>query len=83
MFAIYRKEVGGRRSDRYFKEYNKAKAEIAANVERMREVCGGVVTETIDCFNADKCLWVYEVRMRLANGETATHAIIDGFFEDN
>lgn len=37
MFAIYRKNVGGRVHDRYFKNYDKAKVELKADVERMRD----------------------------------------------
>ena len=82
MFAIYRKTVGGRVHDRYFKSYNKAKKELKADVERMRNVCGGKITERIDRMNKDKGFYEYEVRMTLANGEQASHAIIDGHFED-
>ena len=33
MFAIYRKNVGGRVHDRYFKNYDAAKRELKADVE--------------------------------------------------
>ena len=82
MFAIYRKDVGGRVHDRYFKNYDKAKEELKADVERMRDICGGKVTERIDRMNVDKGFWEYEVRMTLENGETASLAIVDGYFED-
>ena len=82
MFAIYRKNVGGRITDRYFKNYDKAKVELKADVERMRDVCHAKVTERIDRMNADKGLWEYEVRMELPDGEKVTHAIVDGHFED-
>ena len=82
MFAIYRKNVGGRIHDRYFKNYDKAKAELNSDVERMRDVCGGKVTERIDRMNTAKGFWMYEVRMQLPDGEKASHAIIDGYFED-
>jgi len=82
MFAIYRKDVGGRVHDRYFKNYDKAKEELKADVERMRDICGGKVTERIDRMNVDKGFWEYEVRLTLENGETASLAIVDGYFED-
>ena len=82
MFAIYRKNVGGRITDRYFKNYDKAKAELKADVERMRDVCHAKVTERIDRMNVDKGLWEYEVRMELPDGEKVTHAIVDEHFED-
>ena len=68
--------------DRYFKNYDAAKRELKADVERMRDVCGGKVTERIDRMNEDKGFYEYEVRMTLENGETASHAIVDGYFED-
>jgi len=82
MFAIYRKNVGGRVHDRYFKDYDKAKAELKRDVERMRDVCGGKVTDCIDRMNEDKGFWEYEVRMTTSDGEQASLAIIDGYFED-
>lgn len=82
MFAIYRKNVGGRITDRYFKNYDKAKVELKADVERMRDTCHAKITERIDRMNVDKGFYEYEVRMTLANGETASLAILDGYFED-
>lgn len=82
MFAIYRKEVGGRKHDRYFKSYSSAKRELEADVARMSEVCGGKVVERIDRMNTAKGFSEYEVRMQLPDGEKASHAIIDGYFED-
>ena len=68
--------------DRYFKDYDKAKAELKRDVERMRDVCGGKVTDCIDRMNEDKGFWEYEVRMTTSDGEQASLAIIDGYFED-
>ena len=82
MFAIYRKNVGGRITDRFFKNYDKAKAELKADVERMRDVCHAKVTERIDRMNVDKGFLEYEVRMELPDGEKVTHAIVDEHFED-
>lgn len=82
MFAIYRKNVGGRITDRFFKNHDKAKAELKADVERMRDVCHAKVTERIDRMNVDKGFWEYEVRMELPDGEKVTHAIVDRHFED-
>lgn len=82
MFAIYRKNVGGRVHDRYFKNYDKAKEELKADVERMRDICKGKVTERIDRMNREKGFYEYEVRMTLENGETASLSIVDGNFED-
>ncbi|MBP3212626.1 MAG: hypothetical protein J6M41_08710 [Prevotella sp.] len=82
MFAIYRKNVGGRILDRYFRDYDNARTELKRDVERMRDVCGGKVTERIDRMNEDKGFWEYEVRMTTSEGEQVSLAIIDGYFED-
>ncbi len=85
MFAIYRKNVGGRIHDRYFKRYDAAKLELKADVERMCDICGGTVTECIDRMNKDKGFYEYEVRMTVNIGaicEQVSMAIVDGHFED-
>lgn len=82
MFAIYRKNVGGRGVDRYFKDYAAARRELHADVQRMRENCGGKVTERIDRMNVEKGFYEYEVRMTTGEGEAASFAIVDGYFED-
>ena len=82
MFAIYRKNVGGRILDRFFRDYDNARAELKRDVERMRDVCGGKVTERIDRMNEDKGFWEYEVRMTTDEGEQVSLSIIDGYFED-
>ena len=82
MFAIYRKEVGGRKHDRYFMDYNNARTELKRDVERMRDVCGGKVVERIDRMNTAKGFSEYEVRMTTSEGEQVSLAIIDGYFED-
>jgi ACT domain-containing protein len=82
MFAIYRKNVGGRITDRYFKNYAAARRELHADVVRMCDVCHAKITERIDRMNVAKGFYEYEVRMTLANGETASLAIVDGYFED-
>lgn len=82
MFAIYRKNVGGRILDRYFRDYDNARTKLKRDVERMRDVCGGKVTERIDRMNEDKGFWEYEVRMTTSEGEQVSLAIIDGYFED-
>ena len=82
MFAIYRKNVGGRIHDRFFKGYAVAKCELKKDVERMSDVCGGKVIDRIDRMNVEKGFYEYEVRMTTGDGEQASFAIIDGYFED-
>ena len=86
MFAIYRKRVGGRGDDRYFKNYQNARKAIAEDVKRTKELAeeGGldVKFETIDRMNAEKGFWEYEVRFTNMQGERVSLAIVDGYFED-
>lgn len=82
MFAIFRKTVGGRVHDRYFKNYAAARRELHADVQRLRDTCHGKVTKRIDRMNEDKGFYEYEVRMTVDTGETATLSIVDGYFED-
>ena len=86
MFAIYRRNVGGRIVDRYFKDYQNARKAIAEDVKRTKELFeeGGldVKFETIDRMNVDKGFWEYEVRFTNMHGERVSYAIVDGHYED-
>lgn len=88
MFAIYRKNVGGRIHDRYFKDYDKAKAELKREVDGVvawaKEVLNyDIKVETIDRMNVEKGFYEYEMRWTNMEGEAVSHAIVDGYFEDN
>lgn len=86
MFAIYRRNVGGRVRDRYFKDYQNARKAIAEDVKRTKELAeeGGLDLkfETIDRMNVEKGFWEYEVRFTNLQGERVSYAIVDGHFED-
>lgn len=88
MFAIYRKNVGGRIHDRYFKDYDKAKAELKRDVDAVvawakEHLNYDIKVETIDRMNVEKGFYEYEVRWTNMEGEAVSHAIVDGYFEDN
>lgn len=88
MFAIYRKNVGGRIHDRFFKDYQKARAAMKQDVDDIvawakEKLNYDVQVETIDRMNEDKGFWEYEMRWTNMEGERVSHAIIDGFFEDD
>lgn len=82
MFTIYRKDVGGRVHDRYFQDYAAARRELHADVDRMRDTCHARVTGRIDRMNMAKGFYMYEIRMAMPDGEKVSHAILDGYFED-
>ena len=88
MFAIYRKTVGGRVHDRYFKDHDKAKAELNREVDAVvawakEQMDYDLKVETIDRMNVEKGFYEYEMRWTNMMGETVSHAIVDGYFEDN
>ena len=88
MFAIYRKNVGGRIHDRFFKDYQKARAAMKQDVDEIvvwakEKLNYDVQVETIDRMNEDKGFWEYEMRWTNMEGERVSHAIIDGYFEDD
>ena len=87
MFAIYRKNVAGRVHDRYFVSYDAAKAVIEKEIADLKKWCKeqmdyDLPVEHIDEFNADKGIYLYEYRWKNMHGEQVSHAIVDGYFED-
>ena len=82
MFTILAKDFGGRKFDRYFKSWDKARQEMDKDVEDCCAHLGGKVHTKRDYFNADKGFYVYEKVAKFPNGENCTWALIDGYFED-
>lgn len=83
MFTILRKNFAGRIYDRYFRNCDKAREVMDADVDVCVEVLDGDVTRTIDRMNSDAGFYMYEKSAKFANGETCTWALIDARFEDN
>ena len=83
MFTIILKNFGGRKGERYFKSWDKAKEEMDKDVEDCCKHLNGKVHTTLDYFNVAKGFYVYEKTAGFPNGEDCTWALIDGYFEDD
>jgi hypothetical protein len=82
MFTVLLKNFGGRKSNRYFRKWEKAKAEMNKDVQDCCASLGGKVIETIDRMNAEKGFYEYEKRAKFPDGEVCSWSLIDGYFED-
>ena len=82
MFTILYKDFAGRKGNRYFRKWDKAKAEMDKDVKDCCDHLGGHVIETIDRMNVAKGWYEYETKAKFPNGEVCTWALIDGYFED-
>ena len=82
MFTIYRKSVGGRRHDTYYRNWDNAKRELNESMKSALDHIGGTITRTIDRFNAEKGFYEYQVEATLSTGEKCIWALIDGYFSD-
>ena len=80
MFHIYRKNVGGRIFDRYYKDYDNAKKQLNEDVSNLINL-GATLIEEKDHFNKEKGVAVYQKELNL-NDEYCSLAIIDGHFSD-
>ena len=81
MFYILHKSVGGRVSERYFKNFENCKKEYLKAKEE-RAWFHWTITEDIERFNADKGFEDIEFRGLTNYGEPYTFAILNGYFED-
>ncbi len=82
MFAILQKNFGGRKTHRYFRDWNNAKAEMDKDIADCCKSLGGKVTKTYDYFNREKGFYVYEKVAHFTNREYCRWALLDGYFED-
>jgi len=81
MFTIYCKTVGGRRCDRYFKDWDHAKAAMIEERDNLI-ASGWEVTRKDDFFNREKGFYVFEVQGKTPHGEDFVLSLVDGYFED-
>lgn len=81
MFTIYRKTVGDRVFDRYYREWKNAQKELEKEFDWFLENGASAVTQ-YDDFNTLKGLWVFEKAFISGNGEPVTLSLIGGYFTD-
>lgn len=82
MFTIILKDFNGRQTERYFKSWDKAKKEMDKDIEVCCKDLNGTICETLDNFNSDKGVYIYEKTASFDNGEKCTWALIEEYFED-
>lgn len=83
MFTTLMKDVDGRRSYRYFKEWanaEKAMMEDIKGVKNITEVC---IESSVDRMNAEKGFYEREETLVTRHGMKFHYALLDSYFEDN
>lgn len=81
MFTTYRKNVGGRVFDRYFKSWDNAKA-LLEEEEKSLEERGWERISHVSYFNSAKGFYVFYYTLKTPEGEKATLTLIDTEFSD-
>ena len=81
MFTIYRKDVGGRIFDRYFKSWDNAKALLEEEEKSLVEK-GWEEINHVSYFNSCKGFYVFYYVLKTPEGEKATLTLIDAEFAD-
>lgn len=81
MFTIYCKNVGGRKFDRYFRSWEKAKEKLEEErtslLQRGWEEIGHR-----NFMNGAKGFYVFDYTLKSTDGESATLSLVDGYFSD-
>lgn len=81
MFTIYYKNVGGRISQRYFKDWANAKSALLSELEEMKGY-GWSIDGRTDRMNKAKGFWEFCVEGTTDEGEKYSLALIESYFED-
>lgn len=81
MFTIYSHTVGGRRFDRYFKNWTAAQNALLRDATDLKRA-GWKVDTFADYFDSEKGFYVYEIHGTTIGGEAFSLALLDGYFED-
>ena len=81
MFTIYCYNVGGRKFDRYFRSWERAKEELEKELKNLLKDSWTQLAHS-DYFNAAKGFYVFGYTLKTTDGETAVLSLIDGYFID-
>ena len=82
MFAILMKDVDGRKSYRYFKEWGNAERAMMEDVCAVKKLVGITKEEHIDTFNSSKGIYEREEILVGCCGTRFHYALLGGYFED-
>lgn len=81
MFTIYRKIVGGRKFDRYFRSWDRAEEELEKERHDLLE-SGWKEISHRNRMNVEKGFYLYDYTLKTPKGEDAELTLLDGFFSD-
>lgn len=86
MFWVYRKNIGGRKTDRYFQDLDNAKNALKDDLYWIKEK-GGRVTRHRDYYNKEKGIPVYFYEGNVPTStdtkdEKFSLCLLDSYFED-
>lgn len=82
MFTILVKDFAGRKWNRYFCDWNNAKAAMEQNIKDTCESLNGVVHTSKEFMDEDKGFYVCYTTAGFPNGENCTWSLVEGYFED-
>ena len=81
MFTIYCYNVGGRKHDRYFRSWEKAKEMLQIELSGLLK-SGWKEISHRDFFNSSKGFYIYDYILHTPEGEDAALSLIEGHFSD-
>jgi len=81
-FVIYRKSVGGRVYDQYFRTWDNARAAMEKDVTDCTRDGFARIDRRFDRFDASKGFYVYEAHGTTCENEPVIWALLDGYFQD-
>lgn len=81
MFTIYRKDVGGRKFDRYFHKWENAEKVLEEELADLLK-SGWKQTEHRDYFKCEKGYYIFYYALKTPKGEDAVLTLMNGYFAD-
>lgn len=83
MFHALLKDVDGRRSYRYFNNWDNAEKAMLKDVEDIKQSFSAREVLNLDYFKADKGIYIREIELLTTENERFKYAIIDCYPEDD
>ncbi len=80
-FTIYIKNIGGRKFNRYYHNWEKAQQQLQEDLQDLQN-SGSTITGHKDSMNVAKGWYDYSYTLRTDEGETAELTLVDGYFSD-
>lgn len=80
-FTIYCKNIGGRKFDRYYQNWENAKTQLESDLSDLVK-SGCKITSHRDSMNVAKGWYDYDYSLITDEGESAELSLIEGYFAD-